>query len=526
VTKHNIIMIIKMANWRIAAFLAIAILYLAVPNARPDFTRFNCNDSESYVALAYNLVHGRGYTRALHPAPYLPHTTWPPGTPALLVPAIALSGRTVDWLPVKWTMSLAGLSGVAFAWFYLRRVSGSRTVADVGALAVAANPFYWDFSHQAMAEAPLTVWLIGGLLLVDRVWAGRQVREWEATASGLICGVGMLFKGHAGGLILVPLAYLAGRRRCALSIPARLVRWLFYVGGFVVPSLLWMVRKRWVIATGFEGINHFRSIFTVGPNDPSSRLMSWLEVGATVIQNVRYYVAYWLPSQVIPGLWPDWIWDWKGSGLLALTLAIAVLALAIPRRPGAWPACLVAFLMAMLNVIYVFGGNARFWVPITTMLTIAIVANHAPRLVGLLPRARSVSVAAIAILLGCNLIAYMIHHEKHPYAESQPWQQLAQLFEDIARRDDLHPIGVLTQNNHAFQLITGYPASGRDVAGAPLPGRNVKYDYIICTIRREMPSGSRVIQSVEPWHLVALPKPMTWEELKQWHLVALPKPMM
>jgi Dolichyl-phosphate-mannose-protein mannosyltransferase len=497
----------KITIVRMTTFSLIGTLYLVIPNARPDFTRFNCHDSESYVALAYNLTHGRGYTRALPPAPYLPHTTWPPGMPALLVPAVALSGGTVNWLLVKCTMSLLGSLGVVFTWFYLRRVSESGTVADLGALAVAANPYYWDFSHQAMAEVPLTVWLIGGLLLVDRVWARRSVLVWEAAVAGLICGVGMLFKGHAGALMLAPLAYVAGYRRCALSAPFKLSRWLVYASGFMVPQLLWKIRSSWVTASGFEGINHFRSMWAVDPNDPSSRLMSWSEVGTTAVQNVRHYVDYWLPSQVIPGFWPDSLWDWKGSGFLAMALSLVVLVLAVPRRSGAWPACLVAFPMASLNVVYALGGNARFWMPVTTMLTIAIVANYAPRLVGLQPRIRRIGLATIAILVVTNLIAYMLNHEKHPYAESKPWRQLAQLFEGIARRDDLQPMCVLTQtgNNLAFQLMTGYTA--------PLPQANWQYSHIITTAPEDTPPGSQAIYTVEPWHLVVLAEPMTWEEI-------------
>ena len=47
---------------RVVAFALLAAFYLAIPNARPDFSRFNCHDSESYLALSDSLFHGRGYT--------------------------------------------------------------------------------------------------------------------------------------------------------------------------------------------------------------------------------------------------------------------------------------------------------------------------------------------------------------------------------------------------------------------------------------------------------------------------------
>jgi hypothetical protein len=47
-------------SYRFLVFSVVALQYLAVLNARPDFTRFNCHDSESYVALAWDMAHGQG----------------------------------------------------------------------------------------------------------------------------------------------------------------------------------------------------------------------------------------------------------------------------------------------------------------------------------------------------------------------------------------------------------------------------------------------------------------------------------
>ncbi len=81
---------------RIAALIALVAAYVAFANLRPDFTDYNADDAESYLALSYALVHGLGYTRSLLPGAYVPHTTWPPGMPLLLAPAMALSGATVN----------------------------------------------------------------------------------------------------------------------------------------------------------------------------------------------------------------------------------------------------------------------------------------------------------------------------------------------------------------------------------------------------------------------------------------------
>ena len=195
---------------RVLAFLALAGFYFAVLNARPDFSRFNAHDSEDYLALSYSLVHGLGYTQSMDPGRYLPHVTWPPGVPVPMMPAMPLSGERVDWCLVKGTMALVGLLGVVLAWYLARRVTGDPPTVDWAALALGLNPFYWDFSHQAMAEVPLTVWILGSLCLIDRCWARRAISYRAVLGVGLILGVGMMFKGHAGALLLAPLAYLFG----------------------------------------------------------------------------------------------------------------------------------------------------------------------------------------------------------------------------------------------------------------------------------------------------------------------------
>ena len=194
---------------------AIAIFYLAVPNARPDFTRFNCHDSESYLALAHNLAYGNGYTRSLEPGMYVPHKTWPPGVPVLLVPAAALSGDHLNWVAVKATMILVGLLGILATWFLVARITSRPEFADLAALIIALNPFYWDFSHQAMSEVPTIAFALGALLLVDRIFAGRRPGLAAVGAAGLVCGAGMLVRGNLCGLALVPLAYLVRAARHA-----------------------------------------------------------------------------------------------------------------------------------------------------------------------------------------------------------------------------------------------------------------------------------------------------------------------
>jgi hypothetical protein len=484
-----------------------AALYLAVPNPRPDFTRFNCNDSECYLSLAWNLAHGRGYTRSMVADVYIPHTTWPPGTPALMVPAVLVSGTTINWYAVKWTMCLVSLAGVVFAWCYARRVTGEPRLAGAAALLVGLSPLYWDFGHQAMAEVPLTAWVLGGIYLVDRVWAGRKVRVPEALAAGFVCGLGMMFKGHAGGLVFAPLAYLVGERRSSLAPRPALALWLVFAAGFAVPQLCWMARNHAVPAAGFEGINRFRSILAVDPNDASSRLVSGREFVGRLAENIRFHAVYRVAEEMIPGLWAEGTWGWRGSGVVATLLTLVLLALAVPRRPGAFAPCLVAAPMVALNLAYGFGGSARFWLPVTSLLTLAVLINLGPVLVRLF-RVPALAVALV-FLLFLNLSLYVAEHEAHPYNRTaSSWRELAELFQAVAREEGLRPAGVLTKNPDAFQLMTGLRA--------PWGWDDLLYDYAVLDASKgDLPPGSEVVVSRPPWVFVALPEPMTRAQVTQ-----------
>jgi len=124
-------------------FGLIVVLYFIYPNNRPDLTIFNANDSEGYLSLSYALTHGLGYTRNLVPGSYVPHTTWPPGFPMLLMPVTAFGSLPLDWLAIKVYMIFIGLAGIVLAWLYVKQLTESAATANLAALLLALLPFYW-----------------------------------------------------------------------------------------------------------------------------------------------------------------------------------------------------------------------------------------------------------------------------------------------------------------------------------------------------------------------------------------------
>jgi Dolichyl-phosphate-mannose-protein mannosyltransferase len=487
---------------RLVGLALLAAFYLAVPNARPDFSKFNCNDSESYLALAYSMNHGLGYTRSMIPGDYLGHTTWPPGVPILMMPAMALSGDTVNWHAVKFTAISVGIIGILVVWLLGVRITGRNQGGDLLAAAIGLNPFYWDFSHQAMAEGPLCVWIAASMLLVDLAWARRRPTWTQTFLGGAFAGIGMLFKGHAIGLTLAPLAYFIGRRATSFGYSAASLRFAVYVVGFLIPFLGWSVRNSFVSAPGFEGINQVRMIRAKNPCDPNSPLYTIGESIVTVARNLRTYAVYRVPEQTLPFLWLPQISSLPKSGFLYLLLTCMVAVLAMPwNRNEIQSAHMVIMPIVVLNLQYALGGAARFWVPVSFLLTILLALRCHSLIIRLtLTRAR-LAVGLILTTLATNLAFYVFEHERDPYLD-HTWSAKAALFEQsIPLRSKA--VGVSTSNCHAFQLITGIPAPMADFPSCQV-------DHAIIDLRDSRPIPGRLLVQIAvefPWAMFRLPEP-------------------
>jgi hypothetical protein len=496
-------------TWRVGVLTLFALFYLAIPNARPDFTALYTVDSDHYLALAYNLAHGHGYTRSLPPADFVPHRTWPPGFPLMLVPAMWLTGPTMSWFAAKATMALLGIGGGICAWFLMRRLSGSKRVADVAVLLLLANPFYWHFSHIAMAEIPYLLWMLLGLLLIDLVWAGRRVRPWEAIALGLFAGLGMLIKGYCLGLIIAPLAYLVGRRRTAGSRSAQLLACGLYMLAFVIPQFGWMARNSTVEASGVDGVNQVRMLRQTSSCDPDSGLLGVGDSLRTVADNVRHHLIYRFPEQLVPGMWALGDWTWPGSGWLALLLSAALLGAFIPWRGDLTSLHLALVPVVGLILILPEGYLTYYWVAASMLLGLAVLLG-VTRSTWVHQWNPGWALVLVAVLL-VNLLGYVIIHERRPYTsnEGYDYAELAQLYDEV-RADGLQTQGVFAPRGEAFQLWTGCPA--------PLPIAENGRCYQHCIVRDDWdgpraPEGAVRLLSAGPWVLYELPRLMSAEEL-------------
>lgn len=493
---------------RLCVFGLIATFYLAIPNARPDFSRFDTHDSENYLALSYSLVHGLGYTRNMIPGQYIAHKWWPPGMPVLMAPALILSGNTINWLAAKWTVALIGLAGIVLSWLLVRRLTASNRTADVAALALGLNTIYWDFSHQVMAEVPVTVWIIAGALVVDKLWARRHVRIREAFLAGFFCGLGMLIKAHAIALLLAPLAYVWGPRRTSAARPALARSCLIFCLGFTLPNGLWMARNQTIVGSGFDGLTQVRGIRSKAPMDPGAETLTLRDTVRIAVHTARSSAIYHLPRQIIPGPWPDRLLDWKGSGWVALLVTLALVVLCFVNAECVNVLHMALLPTGLLSLSFIAGGLARYWVPLSVLMTILIGIAVGQVLARSSSAARFRLSDILGIVLCGNLIWYVARFEREPY-NSGPWKELATLFETAAR-SPITSTGVLTPNFFAFQLMTGIPAP------MLVEDRKPYYQHMVARLDGASPKAppqARPILTVYPWALYVLPRPMSLPEL-------------
>ena len=494
--------------------LALCLCYFIDPNPRLDLSVFDTRDAEGYLALSRSLVTGHGYTRSLSPEYYVPHTTWPPGLPILLMPVTLLAGMPVDLLLVKLGVIVYGVIGILLAYLYARRLSRAPLVQLAVPLLLALNPYYWQFSRMTNSEMPAIVWTLLMLLLADIGWMKGMIRYRTSALFGLIAGLGMLIRGSLYGGLFLPLAILLVRRPAAGERGGLLRRYLAYAAGFVLPFLLWVLRNRGIDSSklGLDGINQLAMIFRSVPVDPSSPMRTLAQIFDNMRENLAGAIIYPIPKAIFPALWAQAEWDRLGafSAPLAIALSLAVLALSWRTRRNI-PLILMYGSMAALNVFYAAGGMMRLWVPVACLIAISLPFG-AETLAVFRNRAVAVTTAGVvSAALSVSLAFYIIQHDKQPYHDAT-FAALADMFETVRDHPDLAG-NVLTPNPEAFSLSTGLRAP----MTVPGLGFEPRYAYVILPSdewNRDRLSG-RVIAQNSIWSLIELSAPLRLAEIRQ-----------
>ena len=496
------------AHWPITiAVLALCLCYFIDPNPRLDFSAFDTRDAESYLALSHSLVAGQGYTRSLDPRYYVPHTTWPPGLPILLMPAVALAGMPIDLLVVKLGMIAYGALGILLAYLYARRLSRSPLTRLAVPVLLALNPYYWIFSRLTDSEMPTVVWALVALLLAERGWRAGLIRYRTALAFGVVSGFGMLIRGSFLGALFLPLAVLLALRTEPADLGRLSRRYLVYAAGFLLPYSAWILRNGVIDSRmlGLDGINQLAMIFRSVPVDPTSALRSLPQILSDMGANLAGSVIYRIPGALVPGLWAEGSWDRLGGLAAPVAVALSLAAIVLSCRSiRNLPVILMYGSMAALNVFYAAGGMTRLWVPVTCLLAISLPFGAEMLAVFRHRAAAWLAAGLAAAAMSASLAAYIIHHDANPYHDPN-YAALADMFATIRNRDGLHG-NVLTPNPQAFALYTGLRAP------MTVPGLGVDplYAYVILPSQEWDPdrlSGTLVAKN-DVWSLIALTAPL------------------
>ncbi|MEM7681678.1 MAG: glycosyltransferase family 39 protein [Planctomycetota bacterium] len=223
-------------------FLVIAARILAVVHVVGAFWQYGLRppeekDAYDYDAVAWNLLHGRGYAfgetdpgfqewyrdwaeqtgdprydeRLADPRPIATTAVRPPTLPTMLAATYAITGRQVwPWRVIS-ALLVAGAWWLAAGWAW--RVGGPAAgwlVAGVGAL----EPFTLRYAGRFLTEPAIL--LIATALLASLSATARTPKRWPVLASGVLMGLSMVTRSVTGAwLPAACLAVYLGRRRGA-----------------------------------------------------------------------------------------------------------------------------------------------------------------------------------------------------------------------------------------------------------------------------------------------------------------------
>lgn len=497
----------RMSFW---ALVLVSVAYLAFPNARLDFTPYNSHDSESYMALSTSLLEGHGYTRSLNEGEYVPHTLWPPGMATLLMPAIIASGDEVNLYWVKYTIILMALAAVWLTRYYLILLKLPVTAANIVALLVLLNPFYWHFSRIAMAEIPTFTWYILSLVLIHLSFSKLQSHKIVA-ASGLVAGLGMMIKGALLGLPLALLPYLWKQ---GLFSRQSITRGLVFGIAFCVPFVIWMARNsgidtQWL---GLDGVNQVQMITKKVIEDPNSDFKTSGEIIQTAKQNLLWHAIYHVPTHTIPGLYLLNISELPKGNIIALLLSAAVFVLIGLQFSRFLPVIISAFPAFAIVIVMTIGGAERYWF---SLMSIFLMVIYAAPFALVKRQSLQYSIAGVLVLLQViSLVTFISRHEAHPFTSAEHRDDLAVLFTQIkplcAETAKTGQINVWAPNNHALQLSTDCQASMVNTR----IGLDPTFDYAILSKEKLATPYPEFSLEAGNYVLVQLPSSMTQDEIK------------
>ncbi len=492
------------------------------------FNALNPHDSMFYVCLGHSLAHGRGYTRSLDPAHYVPHVTWPPGVPALVALSYAAVGSL---LLAHGAIAAAALVNTLLYWLLFRRFVRSWRLRVFAVVCMVFSPVYDRLATVVMAEQPMILTLLASFICLDRfARGGYRLGGWAVGAAAAI-GAGLLFKPSWLPLLAAFGLWALLDRRGGRTWWRRGVRAAAVLAVGVLPWGLWLAR---CAATppgpGWDGSGQFGAL--VRGDQLAGDPLGPMAFAHTAWDNLKWYAAPRILDAFFGAGWSlreHLGWSPPPAAMMGVIALFALCWLATAWRFGGRGfLALATLLIPATFLLKNNGGAARYWLAWTPLalavILVAVEAAHARLLRGAAWARAAGGVAMAALTLAAGAALVYDHTRRVPQGKPQ-YMAYVELIEQVKLRtppgavllgDFVRPARLLADRpshptEEDFAALSGKRPPRRDLYAVvlnPPPGEPVDWGK---QIGRERPPGEAVVVASNAFYTLyrLLPPPAT-----------------
>lgn len=396
-----------------------AVAYIYVYHTQIDLNGDNVN----YFLLGKALASGQGFVEIANidkPA----HTHFPPGYPALTVPAHWLTGSSI--MGIKVFTGLFMLGAIIVLYYLTRRLLKSERWALVICLLVILNANLLHYASLMMSELPYTALTLGALLAMAHWKPGarliRQPLFWVALGVAIVA---YYVRGMGIALIAAGAVWLLFQKR-----------WLAtgaWVGTSFLLILPWSLRQA---ALKAQGYGHF--LRQKAPYNPELGEASLQDILQRMLDNLGRYLDDELPMALFASYPVNY--ETVSTGGVLLGLIIVGLAgyglFKLPHKPFRLPIFLYLGASAAILLVWpsVWTG-IRFilpLVPLFVLLGVYGLWQLASKLAQLLSPQASINPAWMLLLFVFLIRGLSVKHDSatqplppqwHDYIELAKWSQ-------------------------------------------------------------------------------------------------------
>ena len=304
-------------------------------------------DSAEYILLAESLAAGEGFTNQHYPGGP-PHTDYPPGFPALLVPILWLFGR--NYVALK-LVGIAGALGTIALLPALLRARVGPVLALLATAALALSPHFLLSAHSIQPEPVFALFALGAVTAASR-------QSPRPIVVGLLCAGAWYLRKV--GILLFPAIAAAwlfdGLRARALGPAVR--RALVFSAAGLVPVALWMLREHLTGRASDHSTHVTATVAAAVASTPGhGGAIDWVQRHLAVYPLMLAQIL--LPAGAQRFLEQPWL-AWPPLAAVGVGLFRAI-------RLHATPLCAFVLAYAALFMVWPF-LTQRFWVPLAPFL--------------------------------------------------------------------------------------------------------------------------------------------------------------